>query len=72
MRQGVEAYLDGEADPGLAASVRQHLALCWACSEDAEWLVLIKAALRRAGDPRPADLAVARLARYASNLPERR
>jgi len=71
MHQSIEAYLDGEADPSLAVSVRQHLSTCWACSEDAEWLVLIKAALRRTGERRPADLAVARLARYVSNLPER-
>ena len=72
LRRGVETYLDGEADPGLAVSVRRHLAACWACSEDAEWLVLIKGALGRIGDRRPPELAVARLARYASTLSERR
>jgi len=34
--------------------------------------VLIKAALGRIGERRPSDLAVARLARYASTLSERR
>lgn len=67
--RGVETYLDGEADPGIAVSARRHLAACWACSEDAEWLVLIKAALGRIGERRPADLTVARLTRYASTLP---
>jgi anti-sigma factor RsiW len=72
LRRGVETYLDGEADPSLAVSVRRHLAACWECSEDAEWLVLIKSALVRIGERRPRELAVARLARYASTLPERR
>ena len=66
LKRGVETYLDGEADPSLAVSVRRHLAACWACSEDAEWLVLIKAALGRIGERRPRDLGVARLTRYAS------
>ncbi len=71
LKRGVDTYLDGEADPSLAVSVRRHLAACWACSEDAEWLVLIKSALGRIGERRPSDLAVARLARYASTLSER-
>ncbi len=68
LRRGVEAYLDSEADPGLAVSVRGHLSTCWPCSEDAEWLVLIKTALGRIAEGRPSGLAVARLARYASTL----
>ncbi|MGH9104532.1 MAG: zf-HC2 domain-containing protein [Acidimicrobiales bacterium] len=64
----MEAYLDGEADPAFALVVRGHLDECWACSEDAEWLSLIKTALGRIGRRRPPDLAVARLARYAATL----
>jgi anti-sigma factor RsiW len=71
LRRKVEAYLDGEADPRLAIAVRQHLSACWACSGDAEWLVLIEAALGRIGEHRPRDIAVARLARYAATLPKR-
>ncbi|MDA8354944.1 MAG: zf-HC2 domain-containing protein [Actinomycetota bacterium] len=72
LRQGVEAYLDGEADPALAVRVRRHLAECWSCSEDAEWLVLIKAVMARVGRRRPAELAVARLGRFATSLLDRR
>ena len=72
LRRGVETYLDGEADPSLAVSVRLHLAACWECSENAEWLVLVKSALGRIGERRPPDFAIARLARYAATLSERR
>ncbi len=68
LRRGVEAYLDGEAEPTLAVAVRRHLAACWACSQDAEWLVLIKAALGRAGTSRPSELLLARTKRYGSTL----
>lgn len=70
LRRGVERYLDGEANPASAAVIRRHLAECWMCSEDAEWLGLIKTALGRIGERRPLDLAVARLARYAATLPQ--
>lgn len=62
---GVEAYLDGEADPLLARAARRHLATCWECSERAEWTLLIKAALGRIGRRRPVDLASARCERFA-------
>lgn len=68
LRRGLEAYLDGEASPALAARVQEHLAECWSCSEDAEWLVLVKVALRQIGDGRPPDLVVARLTRYACSI----
>lgn len=68
LRRGVETYLDGEADPAPAGAVRRHLAECWACSEDAEWLSLIKTTVGRIGQRRPPDLAFARLARYAATL----
>lgn len=71
-RKGLEAYLDGEADAAAAVSLRCHLDGCWACSEDAEWLMLIKVALVRLGERRPPHLATARLARYASTLADRR
>lgn len=71
MRRALEAYLDGEADAASAASVYHHLGGCWACSEEAECLLLIKAALaREAARSRP-ELALARLGRYASSLPYR-
>lgn len=68
IRRYVEVYLDGEADPALAVEVRRHLGQCWSCSQDAEWLALVKAALRQIDSRRPVDLAVARLGRYASSL----
>lgn len=71
LRRGVETYLDGEADAGLAVMVHRHLAECWACSADAEWLSLIKIALRQIAERRPPELAVARLARYATTLSKR-
>lgn len=71
LRRGLEAYIDGEADPVLGVRVRRHLAECWSCSEDAEWLILVKAALLQLGGRRPPDLAVARLARFAMSLPAR-
>ncbi|MGC8512272.1 MAG: zf-HC2 domain-containing protein [Acidimicrobiales bacterium] len=60
LRKRVETYLDGEADPGLAVAVRRHLAACWACSVDAEWLVLTKSALGRTGTSRPSELLLTR------------
>ncbi|MHB1487738.1 MAG: anti-sigma factor family protein [Acidimicrobiales bacterium] len=66
--RGVEAYLDGEANPALAARVQGHLAECWSCSEDAEWLTLVKVALRQIGDRRPPELVMARLTRYACSI----
>ncbi|MGH9082673.1 MAG: hypothetical protein ACRDWN_04945 [Acidimicrobiales bacterium] len=70
LRRGVETYLDGEADPSLAIVVRRHLGECWTCSEDAEWLTLVKTALSRIAERRPSELVVTRLARYASTLAE--
>lgn len=67
----MERYLDGEADAASAGVIARHLADCWSCSEDAEWLLLVKTALGRLGERHPLDLAVARLARYASALPKR-
>lgn len=69
LRRRVETYLDGEANPTLAACVRRHLAECWACSEDAEWLFLIKTALCQLGE-HPPQLAVAQLTQYASTPTE--
>jgi hypothetical protein len=71
LRRGVEAYLDRETDPALSVTVRRHLAECWRCSEDAEWLVLLKATLAQVGSRRPTDLALARLTRFAYSLLER-
>jgi hypothetical protein len=68
IRRAVEVYLDGEADSALAVDIRRHLDQCWSCSQDAEWLLLVKAALRQMDARRPADLAVARLGRYTSSL----
>lgn len=68
IRRAVETYLDGEADPALAVAIRRHLGECWTCSQNAEWLLLVKAALRQVDSRRPVDLAVARLGRYASWL----
>lgn len=68
LRRGVENYLDGEAEPVLAARVRRHLAECWSCSEDAEWLLLTKAALWQLGARRPPELVVTRLQRFAYSL----
>lgn len=71
LARSVEAYLDGEADPASAVEVRRHLGECWSCSQDAEWLLLVKSALRQIDARRPIDLAVARLGRYASSLTTR-
>ncbi len=71
LRRGVETYLDGEADASLAVLVHGHVAECSACSADAEWLFLIKTALRQIAERRPPELTVARLRRYASTLSER-
>jgi hypothetical protein len=68
IRRAVGLYLDGEADPALAVDIRRHLGECWSCSQDAEWLLLLKAALRQIDARRPVDLAVARLGRYTSSL----
>ncbi len=72
LRRGVQIYLDGEADATLAVLIRLHVAECWACSEDAEWLWLIKTALCQLGGRRPPELAVARLRRYTSTLSQAR
>ncbi len=71
LRKGVEAYLDGEADPALAVTVRRHLSECWSCSEDAQWLALVKAAVARIGGRRPPELSLARMSRFALSLLER-
>ena len=68
LRRDIEPYLDGEVDEATAASVRRHLAECWPCSEDAEWIVLIKAALRRLGTRRPDELSAVRLLRFARSI----
>ena len=68
LRRGVEEYVDGEADAALAASVREHLEGCWLCSEDAEWLAMVKATLRRMGTTLPASLSASRLTRFARAL----
>ena len=68
MRSKVEAYLDGEADAPQAMAVLRHLDQCWDCSEEAQWLILVKAAVRRWGSRRPADLAAVRLARLARDM----
>lgn len=68
IRRAVEVYLDGEADSVLAAEIQRHLRDCWSCSQDGEWLLLIKASLRRIEARRPVDLAVARLNRYATRM----
>jgi anti-sigma factor RsiW len=71
LRRAIESYLDGEADPALAAEIRRHLAECWTCSEDAELLRLVKVALHQLDARRPIDLAAARLSRYAASLRKR-
>lgn len=68
MPSAIQTYLDGEADPMVARKVRDHLGSCWHCGEDAEWLLLIKVALRDIGPRRPTDLAAARLERFARVL----
>lgn len=68
LRRRIESYLDGEADPAVAAQIRRHLAECWSCSEDAQWLALVKATLIQFGARRPPELAAARLARYVYSL----
>jgi len=68
IRRAVEVCLDGEADAVLAAEVRRHLSECWSCSQDGEWLLLIRASLHRIEARRPVDLAVARLNRYATTV----
>lgn len=68
MRRAVDAYLDGELLPERAAAVTAHLGECWGCSGHAEALRLMKPSLRRLGERRPSDLAVARLRRWADGL----
>ena len=68
LQRTVEVYLDDEADPALAVAVRRHLDQCWGCSQDAEWLQLVKAALLRVGRRKPPELAVARLERFARSV----
>lgn len=68
LRRALEAYLDDEATAVVAMEVRRHLERCWACSEDAEWLLLMKAALQRLGHHRPPELAVLRLERLTQSL----
>lgn len=72
LRTGLHSYLDGEASPVLAARVGRHLDECWSCSQEAEWLVLVKASLARLAAARPSELAVARLSRYARSLSDDR
>ena len=72
LRAGLHSYLDGEAGPVLAARVGRHLDECWSCSEEAEWLALVKASLARLAAARPTELALARLSRYARSLPDLR
>lgn len=68
LRRQVAAVVDGEAGPEAAAAVRRHLDECWGCSDDAELLRLIKAALARLAGREPADLSVVRLRRWAEGL----
>ncbi len=70
LRKGVAAYVDGEADAALAVAVRRHLTECWSCSEDAEWLALVKAALVHVGARHTPELTIARLGRFAFCLLE--
>ncbi len=70
LRKGVAAYVDGEADTALAVAVRRHLTECWSCSEDAEWLALVKATLVHVGARRAPELTIARLGRFALCLLE--
>ena len=46
-RDLIEAYLDQELDPGLSASLEEHLASCQACSETYSRLLAQKTAIRK-------------------------
>ncbi|MGH9229928.1 MAG: zf-HC2 domain-containing protein [Acidimicrobiales bacterium] len=65
MRRAVDAYLDGELPPARAVVVHVHLDECWGCSGYADTVRLMQRSLRRLGQRRPSDLAVARLRRWA-------
>lgn len=69
MRRAIDAYVDGELHtPARIAAVQAHLDQCWGCSGYAETLRLLKRSLRRLAQRQPADLAAARLRRWATDL----
>ena len=68
MRRAVDAYVDGELNPGARAEVARHLSLCWECSIAAETVRLLKRALTQRRDRAPASVAEQRLRRFAEDL----
>lgn len=68
LRNKIELYFDAEADPALAERVRRHLRICWPCSEEAEFLLLMKSALRHLEPLRCDELTMARLHRFLRSL----
>jgi len=63
----LQQHLDGELRPDLAARVDDHLEDCRRCGLQAATYLEIKQAVRRRGEPLPAD-AVDRLRTFAASL----
>ncbi len=67
-RRIVDAWVDGELDPGAAERVDRHVHRCPRCHAAADAARRIKQSLRRRANRAPRPVAASRLRRFAENL----